>query len=165
MTAVRLALVVEPAAAGNGPTASASAAARTKKDDVRTKLAVLNVAFQATRGDLVSLFSPFGAVKSCRVPKKAAALDGSHRGYAFVDFASHGEARAALLGLAGTHLYGRRLALQWAEEDAPDAAAPGGLDALTERSARRSRATATAIGEDGGARSAKRLRGNEFQIE
>ena len=130
--------------------------------------AVLNVAFQATRNDLVSLFNPFGAVKSCRVPKKAASLDGSHRGYAFVDFASHGEAKAALSGLSGTHLYGRRLALQWADEDAPDAAAPGGLDALTERSARRSRAeTATAGGGDegGGARSGKRLRGNEFQIE
>ena len=158
------ALVVEPAsnsASGNA-SASASASAKTKKDDVRTKLAVLNVAFQATRNDLVSLFGPFGAVKSCRVPKKAASLDGSHRGYAFVDFASHGEAKAALVGLAGTHLYGRRLALQWADEDAPDAAAPGGLDALTERSARRSRASGG--GEDG-APSAKRLRGNEFQIE
>jgi len=152
------ALVVEPASAA--APAAGSAAPKTKKDDVRTKLAVLNVAFQATRNDLVSLFSPFGAVKSCRIPKKAAALDGSHRGYAFVDFASHGEARAALAGLSGTHLYGRRLALQWAEEDAPDAASPGGIDALTERSARRSRAA----GEDGGGRSAKRLRGNEFQV-
>ena len=167
------ALVVEPASNSSSENANASnsfnPSAKTKKDDVRTKLAVLNVAFQATRTDLVSLFSPFGAVKSCRVPKKAASLDNSHRGYAFVDFASHGEAKSALLGLAGTHLYGRRLALQWADEDAPDAAAPGGIDALTERSARRSRAAArgeAGEGEQGGGRSAsKRLRSDEFQIE
>ena len=161
------ALVVEPASNSPSPeNASAFVSTKTKKGDVRTKLAVLNVAFQATRSDLVSLFSPFGAVRSCRIPKKAAALDGSHRGYAFVDFASHGEAKAALSGLAGTHLYGRRLALQWADEDAPDAAAPGGLDALTERSARRSRAASAAAGaEEAGRTSAKRLRRNEFQIE
>lgn len=168
------ALVVEPASASSAASASASAstkAARSKKDDTRTKLAVLNLAFQATRSDLVALFSPFGAVRSCRVPKRAAAsLDGSHRGYAFVDFASHGEAASALEGLSGTHLYGRRLALQWAEEDAPDASAPGGMEALTARAAKRSRAVV--VGSDGsngggggGGRSIKQQRLDNFDIE
>ena len=41
-----------------------------------TKLVVRNVAFEATRKDIVALFGPFGQVKSCRLPKK---FDGSHR--------------------------------------------------------------------------------------
>ena len=41
-----------------------------------TKLVVRNVAFEATRKDLMALFSPFGQIKSCRLPKK---MDGNHR--------------------------------------------------------------------------------------
>ena len=41
-----------------------------------TKLVVRNLAFEATRKDVVALFGPFGQVKSCRLPKK---FDGSHR--------------------------------------------------------------------------------------
>ena len=41
-----------------------------------TKLVVRNVAFEATRKDLMALFTPFGQIKSCRLPKK---MDGNHR--------------------------------------------------------------------------------------
>ena len=37
---------------------------------------VRNVAFEATRKDLTALFTPFGQIKSCRLPKK---MDGNHR--------------------------------------------------------------------------------------
>lgn len=40
----------------------------------------------------------------------------AHRGFAFVDFASKQEAQAALEAVAGTHLYGRRLVVEWASE-------------------------------------------------
>lgn len=41
-----------------------------------TKMAVRNVAFEATRKDIMGLFTPFGHVKSCRLPRK---FDGTHR--------------------------------------------------------------------------------------
>ena len=41
-----------------------------------SKMVVRNVAFEATRKDILGLFTPFGAVKSCRLPRK---FDGTHR--------------------------------------------------------------------------------------
>lgn len=41
-----------------------------------SKMVVRNVAFEATRKDIMGLFTPFGAVKSCRLPRK---FDGTHR--------------------------------------------------------------------------------------
>lgn len=41
-----------------------------------TKLVVRNMAFEATRKDVMSLFSPFGHMKSCRLPRK---FDGTPR--------------------------------------------------------------------------------------
>ncbi len=41
-----------------------------------TKLVVRNVAFEATRKEVMSLFSPFGHMKSCRLPRK---FDGTPR--------------------------------------------------------------------------------------
>jgi multiple RNA-binding domain-containing protein 1 len=46
-----------------------------------------------------------------RLPRK---FDGTHRGFAFVDFLTHEEAKAATESLASTHLYGRHLVLEWA---------------------------------------------------
>ena len=56
----------------------------------------------------------FGALKSCRLPKK---FDGNHRGFAFVELSTKREASAALEALRGTHLYGRRLTIERAAED------------------------------------------------
>ena len=44
-------------------------------------------------------------------------------GFAFVDFATKQEARNAMDAVGGAHLYGRRLVMEWAEEE-------GGLDEL-----------------------------------
>jgi len=122
----------------------------------RTKLAVLNVAFQATRKDLAALAAPFGALKSVRLPKRAS-LDGSHRGYGFLDFATPSEAASALAGLTGAHLYGRRLVLQWADADA-DAGTEAGLDEMRAKAAARSAAEAAAGEGAGGGRPAKKRR-------
>ena len=79
------------------------------------KLIVRNVPFQATKQDIVSLFTAFGQIKKVRLPKK---FDNkSHRGFAFVDFVTAQEAKAAFESLHSTHLYGRRLVLEWAEDD------------------------------------------------
>jgi RNA recognition motif. (a.k.a. RRM, RBD, or RNP domain) len=40
----------------------------------------------------------------------------SRRGFAFMDFASKQEAQAALEATTGTHLYGRRLVVEWADQ-------------------------------------------------
>lgn len=57
-----------------------SSAVRSKNqatpDKQSTKLVVRNVAFEATRKDIMSLFSPFGHMKSCRLPRK---FDGTPR--------------------------------------------------------------------------------------
>lgn len=47
-----------------------------KPEKQSTKLIVRNVAFEATRKEVMSLFSPFGHMKSCRLPQK---FDGTPR--------------------------------------------------------------------------------------
>lgn len=58
----------------------------------------------------------------------------SSRGFAFVDFLSHQEAVNAMEAIAGTHLYGRRLVTEWADQD-------DGLDELRAKTAAKSQAT------------------------
>ncbi|KAB1210487.1 Multiple RNA-binding domain-containing protein 1 [Morella rubra] len=83
-----------------------------EKDKSSTKLLVRNVAFEATEKDLRQLFSPFGQIKSLRLPKKF----GNHRGFAFVEYVTKQEAQNALQALSSTHLYGRHLVLERAKE-------------------------------------------------
>jgi multiple RNA-binding domain-containing protein 1 len=78
-----------------------------------TKLLVRNVPFESTRHELKSLFSQFGNLKSFRLPKK---FDGTHRGFAFVDFLTTHDAKNAMTNLSATHFYGRHLVLEWADE-------------------------------------------------
>jgi len=85
---------------------------KNEKDKSSTKLLVRNVAFEATEKDLRQLFSPFGQVKSLRLPMKF----GSHRGFAFVEYVTKQEAQNALQALASTHLYGRHLVIERAKE-------------------------------------------------
>lgn len=52
--------------------------------------------------------------------------DGTHRGFGFVEFTSVREASAALEALRSTHLYGRHLVIEVAEDD-------DGVEAVRER--------------------------------
>ena len=87
------------------------------KNPKGTKLAIKNLAFEATRDDLRELFGAFGQIKSVRIPRK---FDGSHRGFGFVDFLTHEEALNSLTSLSSAHLYGRHLVVNWAEEQADE---------------------------------------------
>jgi multiple RNA-binding domain-containing protein 1 len=79
-----------------------------------SKLMVRNVPFQANRKELLTLFGSFGQLKKVRLPKK---FDGNHRGFAFVDYVSSKEAAEAMKTLSRTHLYGRHLVIEWAEDE------------------------------------------------
>lgn len=129
-------------AAGAGTRGGGGAPAPATKG--ATKIVVRNLAFEASRGDILGLFTPFGAVKSCRLPRK---FDGSHRGFAFVEFATPQEARGAVDAVTGTHLYGRRLAIEWAADD-------GGLDELREKTAKKFRGEPGALRQAGAGRAA-----------
>lgn len=91
-----------------------TAAAPPGADVPTSKLIVRNVAFQASAKELRELFGSYGQLKRVRLPKK---FDGQHRGFAFVDFATVKEAQSAYKALVSTHLYGRRLVLEWAQGD------------------------------------------------
>ena len=79
-----------------------------------TKIIIKNLPFEATKAELRELFQTYGQVKTVRIPKK---YSGGHRGFAFVDFISQEDAQTAFGALHDTHLYGRKLALQWAMQE------------------------------------------------
>lgn len=97
--------------------ASSNGAKRSKTKKEPTKIMVRNVPFQATRKELLQLFGSYGQLKKVRLPKK---FDGSHRGFAFVEFLTGKEALSAMTVLSRTHLYGRHLVLEWADDDSND---------------------------------------------
>jgi len=65
-----------------------------------------------------------GHLKSVRLPKR---FDSRSRGFAFLEFVSRHEAESAYAALRHTHLLGRHLVLEWAEEAEQD------LDVLRKR--------------------------------
>ncbi|OJJ62392.1 hypothetical protein ASPSYDRAFT_28031 [Aspergillus sydowii CBS 593.65] len=83
----------------------------------RTKIIIKNLPFQATKKDIRSLFGAYGQLRSVRVPQK---FDRSARGFGFADFVSAREAENAMDALKNTHLLGRRLVLEFANEEAVD---------------------------------------------
>ncbi|RHZ57850.1 Multiple RNA-binding domain-containing protein 1 [Aspergillus turcosus] len=83
----------------------------------RTKIIIKNLPFQATKKDVRSLFGAYGQLRSVRVPQK---FDRSARGFGFADFVSAREAENAMDALKNTHLLGRRLVLEFANEEAID---------------------------------------------
>ncbi|XP_043968752.1 probable RNA-binding protein 19 [Gambusia affinis] len=88
-----------------------------EKKQTGSKILVRNVPFQATVREIRELFSTFGELKTVRLPKKAAG-SGNHRGFAFVDFLTKQDAKKAFAALChSTHLYGRRLVLEWADAE------------------------------------------------
>jgi len=104
---------------------------RTLKNEVQTskkptkltkqtgsKILVRNVPFQANRQEIFELFGTFGEIKALRLPKKMTPGADSHRGFAFVDYVTATDAKAAFEALSqSTHLYGRRLVLEWASTE------------------------------------------------
>lgn len=64
-----------------------------------------------------SQLSSHGHLKSVRLPKK---FDSRSRGFAFLEFVTRHEAESAYAALRHTHLLGRHLVLEWAEEAEQD---------------------------------------------
>lgn len=101
--------------------------ASTKKQ-TSSKILVRNVPFEASKKEIKELFGTFGEIKTLRLPQKLSGT-GSHRGFAFVDFLTKQYAKRAFESLcSSTHLYGRRLVLEWAEDE-------DSVDALRKRTA------------------------------
>ena len=88
-----------------------------KREQKSAKIMVRNIPFEATLKEVRELFQAFGQLKTVRLPKKMASM-GRHRGFGFVEFMTKEDARRAFESLCySTHLYGRRLVLEWAEGD------------------------------------------------
>ena len=93
---------------------------RRKEDSIKkamgqkTKIIIKNLPFEASKKDVRSLFSPYGQLRSVRVPKKFTL---STRGFAFAEFTTAKEAQNAMDTLKDTHLLGRRLVLEFAAGD------------------------------------------------
>ncbi|KAJ8675478.1 hypothetical protein QAD02_011264 [Eretmocerus hayati] len=82
-----------------------------------TKILVRNIPFQANADEIRDLFKALGEIKSVRLPKKLVG-DEKHRGFGFVEFYTKKEAKTAFKALCqSTHLYGRRLVLEWAQKE------------------------------------------------
>ncbi|RDD47300.1 putative RNA-binding protein 19 [Trichoplax sp. H2] len=82
-----------------------------------TKILVKNLPFEATKSEVKQIFSVFGEIKCIRIPRKYGQRK-QHRGFTFIEFITKADAKRAFTALQdSTHLYGRRLILQWAEED------------------------------------------------
>jgi len=80
-----------------------------------SKLLVRNIPFQANKEEITQIFRTFGELTAVRLPRKMAGT-GDHRGFAFIEFSSISDAKAAFNSLVhSTHLYGRRLVLEWAQ--------------------------------------------------
>ncbi|KAM5538761.1 hypothetical protein V8D89_007483 [Ganoderma adspersum] len=92
----------------------AGAAGDKEKAKARTtKMIVKNVPFEATKKDIRELFGAHAQLKSVRLPRK---FDHRTRGFAFLEFTTRHEAERAYATLRHTHLLGRHLVLEWAEE-------------------------------------------------
>ncbi|XP_030567723.1 probable RNA-binding protein 19 [Drosophila novamexicana] len=102
-----------------------------QKKQTGTKILVRNIPFQAHYREVRDIFKAFGELTSLRLPKKMTPGEDAHRGFGFVDFTTKADAKRAFDALsASTHLYGRRLVLEWASnEDQQD------VDELRKRTA------------------------------
>ncbi len=89
--------------------------AKQTSEQASCKIICRNVPFEANEKEIKDIFQTFGTLKGVRLPKK---ITGSHRGFAFVEFLSKEEAKKAFEALChSTHVYGRRLVLEWAAEE------------------------------------------------
>lgn len=82
----------------------------------KCKVLVRNLPFEATRNEVTQLFHTFGELKHVRLPQKG--NKSGHRGFAFIEFINEEDALKAYETLChSTHLYGRRLVLDWADNE------------------------------------------------
>ncbi|KTW30152.1 hypothetical protein T552_00630 [Pneumocystis carinii B80] len=79
----------------------------------KCKIVIKNLPFETTKKDIRQLFGSYGHLKSVRVPKK---IDNSIRGFAFVEYVTSRDAKNAFNILKNTHLLGRHLILEWADD-------------------------------------------------
>lgn len=86
----------------------------------KTKIAIKNLPFETSKRDIRQLFGAYGQLRSIRAPRK---MDGSLRGYGFAEFTTPKEAESAMDALKDTHLLGRKLVLDFADEEPEDAEA------------------------------------------
>ncbi|XP_011187841.2 probable RNA-binding protein 19 [Zeugodacus cucurbitae] len=92
-----------------------------KTQQTGTKMLVRNIPFQAKEKEVREIFKAFGELRSVRLPKKMTPGADSHRGFGFVDFITKSDAKKAFEALSqSTHLYGRRLVLEWASVNDDD---------------------------------------------
>ncbi|XP_015109002.1 probable RNA-binding protein 19 [Diachasma alloeum] len=87
-----------------------------------TKILIKNIPFQANADEITELFKAFGELKAVRLPKKLMGQE-KHRGFGFVEYYTKSDSKRAFKALCqSTHLYGRRLVLEWAQtiEDVDD---------------------------------------------
>ncbi|XP_068158437.1 probable RNA-binding protein 19 [Drosophila tropicalis] len=92
-----------------------------QKKQTGTKILVRNIPFQAQYREVRDIFKAFGELTSLRIPKKMAPGEDAHRGFGFVDYVTKADAKRAFDALgASTHLYGRRLVLEWATHEEHD---------------------------------------------
>lgn len=86
-----------------------------KVEQKSSKLLVKNIPFEAGKKEISQLFGTFGKMKHVRLPKKIGSSN-EHRGFCFVEFVTKDDAKRAFESLRhSTHLYGRRLVLEWAQ--------------------------------------------------
>ena len=79
-----------------------------------SKLLVRNIPFETGKKEIMQLFGTFGKLKNVRLPLKMGSSS-EHRGFCFVEFVTKEDAKRAFDSLRhSTHLYGRRLVLEWA---------------------------------------------------
>lgn len=100
----------------------ADAAEERRKEDAAkkaasTKILIKNLPFEASKKEVRALFTPYGQLRSVRVPKK---FDSSSRGFGFAEFTTKRDAVNAMNALKNTHLLGRRLVLAFAETESDD---------------------------------------------
>ena len=93
---------------------------------MNTKLFVGNLSYNVTENDLQDAFSQFGTV--AEVNLMIDRMSGRSRGFAFISMSSGEEAQAAIQGLSGSDLQGRKLTVNEARprEDRPSGGGGGG---------------------------------------
>ncbi|XP_054719338.1 probable RNA-binding protein 19 [Uloborus diversus] len=101
-----------------------SAATYRKRSEIKkqltSKILVRNIPFEASEKEVKDLFKEFGTLKFVRLPKKIGS-SGEHRGFGFVEYVTKNDAKRAFEALChSTHLFGRRLVLEWANPESED---------------------------------------------